>query len=190
MEYKTKLVDGHEACFCSDWIADLEQELHFNWCYQQADLAYSNCRRDQRILEIGIGTGLLSDLLRKRGWNIKTLDIDENKSPDFCSSASEFDFIHHNIEIVLAFEIFEHIPFSTFEKVVDKLADSDLKAIYFSLPWNERQLIDFRLKLPRLEPLVWSLSFPTGEIVTRAHFWELSKKPDHLAQSNWSTLLA
>lgn len=176
MKYKDKIVDGHKVYFSADWINNLEQEIHFNWYYHQANLVYSNCSREQKIIEIGIGTGLLSDLLKKRGWDVKTLDIDNKKNPDFCDSAGEFNYSQHSTQVILAFEIFEHIPLPTFKKVISKLAKDNVRNIYFSLPWNERRIIDLNLKLPKLPTLRWNLSIPHGKIETHAHFWELGNK--------------
>jgi hypothetical protein len=174
IKYKSKIVDGQEVCFASDWIYDLETEVHFNWYYHQADMVYRNLNRNHKILEIGIGTGLLSELLKRRKWDIKTLDIDEEKHPDFCESAIDFDYREHGIEAVLAFEIFEHIPFSTFKKVVGKLCRSEINTVCFSLPWCERELVSFSLKLPKLSKMQWSLRVPIKKIYTKAHCWELS----------------
>lgn len=176
MEYETKIVDGHEVSFSADWINDLESEIHFNWYFHQASLVYSNCTKDEDILEIGVGTGLLSDLLKKRGWNIKTLDIDARKRVDFNESAVDFDYKKYSIRVVLAFEIFEHIPLSTFEKTLLRIAEGGVQNIYFSLPWNERPVAALSVKLPRLPVRSWSLALPGKQITTRAHFWELGRK--------------
>lgn len=176
MKYKTRLIDGHEVCFSADWIEGLEREIHFNWYYQQAELVYKNCAKNERLLEIGIGTGLLSDLLKKRKWKIQTLDIDDEKNPDFCASAAEFDYTASDIDVVLAFEVFEHMPFLTFEKVIAKIAKSDVRRVYFSLPWNERSLLEFKVKLPKVPGMSLSWAVSKGRIDTPAHFWELSKQ--------------
>lgn len=175
MNYKKKIVDGIEVCYSADWISSLENEVHFNWYWNQANLVYTHCSREQNILEIGVGTSLLSDLLKRRGWRLSTLDIDEEKKPDFCESAVDFDYADHKVDVVLAFEIFEHIPFSTFEKVINKLSDSNVRFIYFSLPWCERQIATLSFKLPRLQKVNLSYSQPRGSITTKAHFWELSR---------------
>jgi len=181
-EYKTKVVDGREVYFCSDWIEDLEREVHFSWYYHQAKLVYDHCSRNHQILEIGVGTGLLSDVLKKRGWNIQTLDIDEAKKPDYCESASDFDYHKHNLDVVLAFEIFEHIPFAIFEKIIQKLGSCNIRKIYFSVPWNQRKLIDVKIKLPKLPFFAWEYTLPVGHIETKSHFWELTEKPKILGQ--------
>ncbi|XOF34042.1 MAG: class I SAM-dependent methyltransferase [Candidatus Electrothrix sp. YB6] len=188
MKYQSKIVDGHEVYFSADWIDDLEKEIHFSWYYHQADIVYSNCSRNQKMLEIGIGTGLLSDLLKKRGWDIKTLDIDEKKNPDFCDSAVGFDYEKQSIQVVLAFEVFEHMSFSIFEKVIYKLDQHNVTTIYFSLPWNERRILDLNLKIAKLPSLIWRLAIPAGRINTRTHFWELGKKEKTFGDKKLITL--
>ncbi|AGA88907.1 hypothetical protein Thimo_0030 [Thioflavicoccus mobilis 8321] len=165
-----------EVCFSADWITTLEKEIHFNWYWNQANLVYTHCSKDQKILEIGVGTSLLSDLLKRRGWHLHTLDIDEKKKPDFCASAADFDYSAQSIDVILAFEVFEHIPFSTFEKVIAKLSVSNVRFVYFSLPWCERQIVNLCFKLPKLQKVSLSYTRPRGNITTQAHFWELSRK--------------
>jgi len=182
MDYKKKIVDGIEVCFSADWISSLENEVHFNWYWNQANLVYTHCSRVQNILEIGVGTSLLSDLLKRRGWSLSTLDIDQEKNPDFCESAADFDYAAHKVDVVLAFEIFEHIPFSTFEKVIKKLSSFNVQSIYFSLPWCERQIVALSLKLPRLQKLNLSYALTKRSITTEAHFWELSRADKSLGE--------
>src|SRR5690606_545550 len=100
---------------------------------------------------------LVSDMLAKRGWKIKTLDIDEGEKADFHENALEFDYRSHSINVVIAFEIFEHIPLETFGKLVKKLSAHKIKKIYFSLPFNKRKIFSFSLKLPKLPQMNWSL---------------------------------
>ena len=176
MIYKKKVVDGKEVSFSSDWIRDLEQEIHFKWYYNQASIVYKYCNRESHILEIGIGTGLLSDLLKKRAWNLKTLDIDEEKNPDFCDSAENFDYRGNLIEIILAFEIFEHIPYPTFVKVLNRFANDGIKEIYFSLPWCEKKVASLSFKLPKFPVMNFDFKIPQNKILEPLHYWELSRK--------------
>lgn len=175
INYKTKMVDGQEVCFASDWIFELENEIHFNWYYHQAEMVYSILNRGENILEIGLGTGLLSDLLKRRNWRINTLDIDAEKHPDFCESAVDFDYSKRNVDCVLAFEIFEHIPYSTFKKLIEKLSCEKVKKIIFSVPWNEMQVASISLKLPKIPKFELRLRLSKNRITTKAHFWELSR---------------
>jgi len=182
LNYKTKVVDGTEVFYATEWISELEKEIHFNWYYHQARIVYQNCTRNQRLLEIGLGTGLLSGLLKKRGWSIKTLDIDSGKDPDFAEDAMNFDYVKHQFGVVLAFEIFEHMPFSVFENVVKQFSSSGVRSVYFSIPWNERELINLHLKLPKTRVMKWRVAIPAGKITTHAHFWELATRKKRTGQ--------
>lgn len=182
MKYHKETIDGYEVNYSPDWIYDLEEPAHFMWYYEQAKLVYNNCLRTENLLEIGIGTGLLSDLLKKRGWRIKTLDIDKEKKPDFCSNALEFDYKQSNANTILAFEIFEHIPFSTFKKILNRFSHNNINKIYFSVPWNEQVLFDISIKLPKFKRIEHTISYPRKTITTKTHHWELSKTRKTLDQ--------
>ncbi len=162
--------------------------MHFNWYYQQARLVYEHCTRNDNILEIGIGTSLLADLLRRRNWKVKTLDIDEDKNPDFCESASEVDYSTENIDIALAFEVFEHMPFTTFEKVIERLGESKVGGVYFSLSWNEYRLIDFKLSLPSIHEIHFRIPISSGKISTSTHFWELANREKNIDEKRLITV--
>lgn len=177
MKYKTREVDGITVRYSSDWIHDIESEEHFLWYYHQAKVVYDHCTRDENLLEIGLGAGLLSDLLKRRNWDIKTLDIDADKKPDICESASEFDYSSINVNVVLAFEVFEHIPFDTFKKVIERISESKVHGIYFSLPWSEYRLIDFKLSIPKFHNISFWIPIHSKKINTITHFWELATKP-------------
>ena len=188
MDYKTKIIDGVEVAYSADWIEGLEREDHFNWYYHQASLVYKYCDRSDHILEIGVGSSLLSDLLRRRKWEIATLDIDADKHPDICTSAVEFDYASITIDVVLAFEVFEHIPFVTFEQVVNRLGESKVKRIFFSLPWNEYRLVDFSLSMPIIHDVKFRIPLSKNKITTHAHFWELAKRERNLDEKKLVTV--
>ena len=117
---------------------------------------------------------MLSDLLKRRRWNVTTLDIDEDKNPDICASAVEFDYSSKKVDVILAFEVFEHMPYSTFKKVVDCLSGAKIKDVIFSLPWNEYRLVDFNLSMPIIRDIKIRIPIRKNKITTYAHFWELA----------------
>ena len=175
MRYNSQIVDGKEAFYSSDWINQLESEQHFSWYHKQLELVYKYCGRNQRLLEIGIGNSCLSDILKRRGWGIKTLDIDEEKAPDFVLPVSDFKFNDHDFNTILAFEIFEHIPFDTFEKTIRNISESSAIQILFSVPRCEKLLFKMSLKLPKLSKFTYSISVPSSRIIEKNHHWELGK---------------
>ena len=173
---KKTRVDGVEVSYSGDWIDVFESRQHFSWYWRQAKMVYDFCQKEESLLELGKGTGCLSDILRGKGWNIRTLDIDEDKKPDFCCDAYSFDYLSVSPDVLLAFEIFEHLPFETFVKVISKISVSGVRKIIFSVPWCERQLFGLSLKFPYFTR--WDFYVPLNgrKILEPNHFWELSTR--------------
>lgn len=176
INFETACIDGKQVKYSSDWINDLESEFHFSTYYYQAQLVYKFVKRDEPILEVGPGNGLLRDLLSRRGWAIKTVDIDKKKSPDFCTDILSFDFKNNEFNTLLAFEVFEHIPWDTFNRLLENLKASEISRILFSVPHNEKELFHFNLKFAKIRPLTIRFALPKKTITTATHFWELSKR--------------
>ena len=55
----------------------------------------------KKILEVGIGGGIVSSYLRIRGKQITTLDTDKNLSPNVVGSVTEIPFSNQSFEYVL-----------------------------------------------------------------------------------------
>lgn len=177
MEYKTKVVDGYELIYSSDWIHKIESISHWSYYWHQANLVENFFGPEQNLLEIGIGTGFLTNYLKSRGRKIYGLDIDTDKNPDICADASSFDYTPLNLEGVLAFEIFEHIPLSLLDKVLEKLSSCQVPRILFSVPWNDLRLLHLTLKLLAIPEISLEIRVPRLAITTPAHYWELSQIP-------------
>ena len=173
MAAQKRTVDGFELNFSSDWIKHLEGQEHWAFYWHQAKLVEDHIPQDSRVLEIGVGTKFLSNYLRSRGREIITLDIDADKAPDYVDDASSFDYGALDVESVLAFEIFEHLPFPLFCRVIERLSACEVKRIVFSVPWCEKKLLRAQVKLPRMKPYRFAITLPWRRVSTINHFWEL-----------------
>jgi len=177
------MADAEQSKFDSGWLSRLESRKHFLWYYYQAKLVFDELSRDDRILEIGVGTSLLSDLLKRRKWQISNIDIDPEKNPDICVNALEFDFQAAGVSTVLAFEVFEHIPYADFETLIGNITGSGADTVLFSLPWNKFRLLDIDLDMPLVGPRSLFIGLNRRKIFTKNHFWELSGKRIFLKNS-------
>jgi hypothetical protein len=173
MNVRKKNVDGFELSFSSNWIKHLEAQEHWGFYWHQARLIQDRVPQDSQMLEIGVGTKFLSNYLASRGRSITTLDIDENKAPDYVEDASSFDYGALNLDTVIAFELFEHLPFPLFCRVIKRLAECNVNQIVFSVPWCEKKLLRGQIKLPRMNPYRFALTLPWRSVTTENHFWEL-----------------
>lgn len=171
---ETKIVDGYEVQYDSEWIGSLESKTHWIYYWHQINLINRYLEKGSNIIEIGVGTKFLCNYLKSKGYLVKTVDIDEEKKPDYISSASDFDFSLTRADTVVAFEIFEHIPYSTFQKVVSNIKASNVENIIFSIPRAQRSLLKLAIKLPKLDVINIAINIPRRKIKTKNHFWELS----------------
>ena len=170
---KWQAEDGVVYRYASDWIHKLEGESRWRLYWHQQKLMDGLLQPSQALLEIGPGNGFTSDYLRARGFHITTLDIDPGKHPDLVANVATYEF-PRAYDAVLAFEVFEHIPFDRFEQVIRRLADVARDYVFLSLPRNE--LVPFRLSLKlgarrREHGFEWRRV--EGSIREIHHFWEL-----------------
>jgi 2-polyprenyl-3-methyl-5-hydroxy-6-metoxy-1,4-benzoquinol methylase len=171
--------------------ATLEKEFYFNDGYfsyeqfmsfaEQLRLVYS--LNEKSILEIGIGNGIVSDFLKKAGFNVTTFDINPNLSPDIVGNVTELIdiFQEPKYDLILCAEVLEHMPFEYFEKAIVNIAHTTKKYAILTLPRSQRILVDiqFSFKLPKIQRIYNGLtvSFPNS-IIPSLHHWELDSSKE------------
>ncbi|MBD2357755.1 methyltransferase type 11 [Tolypothrix sp. FACHB-123] len=126
-----------------------------------------------KVLEIGIFNSILATLLKNHGYKITTADIDHNLNPDLILDLNS-DFILDRFDVVTAFQVLEHIDFTQFSKILEKLSLNS-KYLIISLPYNTLG-ISLKIKFTFLErarhlslkiPKFWS-KIP----ISNQHYWE------------------
>jgi ubiquinone/menaquinone biosynthesis C-methylase UbiE len=140
--------------------------------------------KPERVLEVGIGNGTVSNYLRNAGLNIKTCDINPNLKPGVVSDIRKLPFDEKSFDLVMACEILEHIPFEDFEKALSELYKVSRKYVLISIPYITFHL-DFALKIPKLRKILKKdfvrlfLGFPLFFYKRKpfgGHFWEMGTK--------------
>ena len=145
--YKKESVRGVEYKYSVEWIYDLESEEHWRLYWNQQKLMQNKVSSGDNVLEIGVGSGFTANYLKSKGVNVKTLDIDRGKKPDIVANLVEYQF-PDNYDHVLAFEVFEHIPFIEFKGVIEKISNVCKKYVFLSVPRNEKVWLQFDFQLP------------------------------------------
>ncbi len=141
---------------------------------------------NKRILLIGVGDGIVSDLLTKFGCNVTTFDFDKELNPDIVGSVTDIDKILKNkYDVILCCQVLEHIPFDIFAETIKRICDcvNDGGRFILSLPdhylrWNLRINIpkipeaNIQMLSPRLFQRNWDIDRDgNGE-----HYWEIGAK--------------
>ena len=176
---KREVVDGVTYSYSSDWIHRLESAEHWRLYHKQAEVMQGHVKAGDRALEIGVGSGFTANYLRSKGVTVTTTDIDADKNPDIVANIVTYDFGPLNLDHVLAFEVFEHIPYDRFEVVLGRLSRV-CRHLYLSVPANERVWLRLNVKVPRLEPFTIEVARPRGSIPEGHHFWEVGYGPTTL----------
>lgn len=172
---KSQLLDGIEYKYFGDWIHHLESKEHWRLYWQQINLVLKELQKGDTLLEIGPGSGFLSNYLRLKGYHVTTLDIDEQKSPDILCNIVEYTF-PDKYDHILAFEVFEHIPFDKFAEILPKLRNTARKNFFLSLPRNYKIWFFIDLIIPYFRNVSFTFKAKRRKISTNTHFWELDYK--------------
>ncbi|MCK9438560.1 class I SAM-dependent methyltransferase [Patescibacteria group bacterium] len=128
------------------------------------------------IVEIGVGSGVLSEYLKKRDFNIFTLDIDNFLKPDMvCDISSQYiDGIYS--DVVCAFQVLEHINLNKIETALDNICRMSKKNVVISLPQNVFSF-KFYFKIPLFKSFKLLLIIPklrkNRYFQKNGHYWEI-----------------
>lgn len=148
--------------------------------FWQTKLIQKYFSTQDKVLEIGVGTGMVANFL-KQNYNLITLDINSNLKPDLVASVEDLSAIGNNEhDGVLCAEVLEHLPFEKFEQSLNELKRVAKKYLIISLPyWG--YTFGLKIKLPILGVKILKFKI-TGikkhnfEKSTAGHYWEIGKK--------------
>lgn len=132
------------------------------------------------VLEIGVGLGVTTQLLRRASIDVTTVDFDAALKPDIVGDVRNLDQLvaPKSFDLVCAFQILEHIPFEDFDRAIDALAHVARRHVVISLPQWGRPL-ELRTRLFKDK-----LSFKFSRRLYRhktwkydgQHYWEIGAK--------------
>ncbi len=162
-----------ESIYNSEWTKKLEARRHWEYYWQQQKLMENYLATGRKhLLEIGVGSGFTANYLRSKGHTVTTLDIDATKNPDIVADLRNFTSTEQ-YDAVLAFEVFEHMPFEVFESAARRFSEYVSGRAFVSLPRQCRTLFSTNFYLPILgERSLW-VGAPRLKIKIPAHHWEV-----------------
>ena len=173
VDNKQQTVDRITYNYSSDWIRHLESEEHWRLYWWQAKLLQDSIQPSDRVLEIGVGSGFMANYLKSKGVDVTTMDIDAEKQPDIVENVVSVDWQPYQFDHILAFEVFEHIPFPKFVTVLENMLLICNKTISLSVPLNERVLLRADIRMPIMGRRRINITLPKFKIDEAHHFWEV-----------------
>jgi uncharacterized UPF0146 family protein len=95
------------------------------------------------VLEVGIGSKMVSSYLRAQGIDVDTLDVNKNLGADIVGDVRNLEALTtKKYDVVLCARVLHHLPFVDLEKAVSCLLSATRKRLIITLPVN-----DFRFYL-------------------------------------------
>lgn len=157
-----------------DQSYDSKERIISYW-YQTKEIMELN---PEKVLEIGIGNGFVSQYLRNRKINILTLDIDERLGPDVSGSILDIPFEDGSFDTIACFEVLEHLPYEDAKKALAEIYRVSQKYAILSLPDCAR-VYRFCISIPKIGIYNKLISLPRFKapkhIFDGEHYWEIGK---------------
>ena len=155
---------------------DIKERFSSYW-HQINEILSSN---SQKLLEIGIGGGIVSSYLRVRGIKVTTLDIDKNLSPDVAGSVTEIPFSNGSFDVVACYEVLEHLPFQYFFSTLLELNRITKAFVILSLPDKTGRAYRLNIQIPKLGEVKRLITIPRFKPISwefdGVHYWEVGTK--------------
>lgn len=165
------------------WAKELNLSNFVNCYYQFRDLSrLTDCRK---VLIVGPGQGLEACVLKWRGYDIRTFDIDETFQPDEVGSVHDLSrFADAEFDAVIASHVLEHLAVPYLDGCLAEIARVARYALIY-LPVHGRHM-QFRvapgfggLDLSMIGDLFNWFERPRGDkprYMAGQHYWELGMR--------------
>jgi 2-polyprenyl-3-methyl-5-hydroxy-6-metoxy-1,4-benzoquinol methylase len=131
------------------------------------------------VLEIGVGSGILGTILKKIGCPYESMDIDAELYPDHVGSVLQAPFFDKTYDVVVCFQVLEHLPYDRFEMALHELFRLAKKAVIISLPDCGR-FWKYSIHIPKIGSKNIVVRYPFAKkqiaVFTGEHYWELNQK--------------
>lgn len=133
----------------------------------------------KNVLEIGGGGGLLKNIMKTYGVNVKVIDIDPALNPDYLLDVRDANFDKEQFDLCVAFQVLEHMEYKNFKSILREMKRVSKKGCIISLPDSER-IWPITAHVPRIGRKTLKIKKPFHKredaVFDGEHYWEINKK--------------
>lgn len=139
-----------------------------------------NCKGND-ILFIGVGDGIVVNMLKYLGKNVITLDFDKKLKPDIVGSVVNLDtLLNRKYDVIVCCQVLEHLPFENFKSIIQNIANHTKEKLILSLP-NSHYWSEFSFRLPIIDKktilipirFFWRRTWDIDKHGFGEHYWEI-----------------
>lgn len=113
----------------------------------------------EKVLEVGIGNGFVSNYIKNRGIKVITLDIDKRLNPDIVGSVLELALPNESFDVVTCCEVLEHLAYKDFRKALSEMFRVSKSRAIVSLPDISR-VYRVHVYIPKIGEIKKLISLP------------------------------
>jgi hypothetical protein len=136
----------------------------------------------RHLLEVGSGPGILRTCLRTyTKIDVTSVDLRKRFRPDVVANVLQLPFEKRYFDVVCAFDVLGHVPFSEFESAVMELLWLARQKVILSLPRHGSSFL-LDLKLPMLPRMHLAAKLPYPRSHDGQHQWQIGKPGSSLSQ--------
>lgn len=160
----------------------LDKQRWINMWYQINEVVITH---PKTVLEVGIGNGIVSTVLKLLEYKVITIDIDSQLKPDYVGDVRKLPFKKASFDTILCAEVLEHIPFADVLKALAEMYRITKKFVILSLPHDYLTYFSLEFKLfPYQKPITYLQTIPRfqAHVFNGQHYWEIGKKGFSLSQ--------
>jgi hypothetical protein len=143
--------------------------------YNQLKLIYEI--NPSSILEIGVGGRIVEKLLPNE-INYTSFDLSRELKPNVVGTIERLPFGTNVFELVVCFEVLEHLQFEKFVHNLKEIARVSKKDVLISLPYSQHKFM-ISMSLPFIENVDIILLIPRfyrKHKFDGLHYWEIGKR--------------
>jgi len=161
-----------------DHYYDIDYDTKQRFCSYWHQIHEILLRKQNEVLEIGVGNKFVCNYLRERGVNIVTLDIDKELQPDVVGSVLDIPFRDRSFQIVACYELLEHLPYEYVAKALSEISRVSKQYVILSLP-DVNRVYRIYIYIPKIGEIKRLLPLPRIRKPIHKfdgqHYWEIGK---------------
>ena len=136
------------------------------------------------VLEIGTGDGFLKRFVQaSTPISYLSLDIAADLEPDIVGSVVAIPLGDDSVDISVACEVLEHLPFEKFANALREMKRVSRRYVLISLPhFGPKLKLAVKLPATREVQLAVKVPFPREHVFLGEHYWEIGKRGYSIAR--------